>query len=586
MHPLLLILALVMAAPPASAEAPFSERAREWGIDFVHFNGMTGKLYFIENVGSGAGLFDYDGDGDPDVYLIQGAVLDPEGTPDSATFPPPPAMRPLRDRLYRNDLVIQPDGRVEPRFVDVTAAAGLDASGYGMGLAVADFDNDSWLDLFVANFGADHLFHNLGDGTFEDWSSRIAAGAPGAAGADRATSVAATTLDADGDGATDLYVVRYVGFSPERNKVCSGAASFPDYCGPLAFRPLPDLLLHNRGDGTFEDWSSRAGLDRLPATGLSAVAGDFTGDGRDDLFVANDQMENLLLVNRGGGKFSEEGLLAGIALNEQGQTEGSMGIAVGDVDRDGDPELFLTHMQEETNTLYRNLGGGLFEDATLGSGLGRPSLPYTGFGTDFFDYDLDGELDLFVANGSVRVLEGQLRAGETYPLRQPNQLFRGLGGGRFEEVTAEAGPAFSLREVSRGAAFGDLEGDGDVDVLVANNAGPARLLVNEVGSASAWVGVRVTDRLGRDAVGARVAASAAAGEGPGTTTRWDRVHFDGSYASVSDPRLVFGFGGDRRSRELSICWPSGERRVIRGLPSGVYAVVPARRAGGGPGRGD
>ncbi|HUF79055.1 MAG TPA: VCBS repeat-containing protein, partial [Thermoanaerobaculia bacterium] len=538
--PCLILIAGSLAAPgdpgPAEPASPpggplFTDEAQASGLDFVHFNGMSGELYLPEITGSGGALFDYDGDGDLDVYLVQGRMLGPGKQPGGAVFPPEHPL-PLSDRLYRNDLTMGPDGSRTLRFTDVTEESGLAAiaTGYGMGVATGDYDNDGRVDLYVANYGSNQLLRNQGPGpdgatTFRDVTAE--------AGADDARwTVAATFFDYDGDGWLDLYVLNYVDFEYARHRKCNTVSGAPDYCSPLAYNPVEDRLLRNLGPGPdgvvrFEDVTGRAGIAGKQGNGLGVVAADLDGDGWPDLFVANDQMANFLWINQEGPegrRFREDAVLAGVAVNREGEPEASMGVVAADFDGDGDEDLFLAHLTGETNTFYRNDGGGLFLDETARSGLGQPSMSSTGFGVGVLDYDGDGRLDLFVASGAVQVIEAQARAEEPYPLRQRNQLFRNLGGGRFTEVVVEAGPALELSEVSRGVAVGDVDNDGDPDLLVVNNSGPVRLLLNRVGQDRPWVGLRLVGRDGkRDMLGARVGLFR-----KGAPPLWRRVHTDGS----------------------------------------------------------
>ncbi len=546
------------ANPPAKVGSPtpiFVDRAAEWGLDFVHFNGMTGKYYFPEMTGQGVGLLDYDGDGDLDAYLVQGAMLGPGETLADALVPPVGPVPP-RDRLYRNDPVQTADGRWVPHFVDVTAASGLDARGYGMGVAVGDYDGDGRVDLYVTNYGSNQLWHNQGDGTFVDATARAGVQDP-------RWSVSAAFFDYDRDGLLDLYVGNYVVFDVSKNPKCFTESSRRDYCGPADFRGEPDRLFHNRGDGTFEDASEKSGIARDPGPALGVVADDFDGDGKVDLYVTNDGKPNFLWINQGDGTFQDDGLVAGVALNRAGAAEASMGVDAGDFDGDGDPDLFMTHLMGETNTLYVNDGSGLFEDRTLESGLSAPSFPYTSFGTSWVDYDNDGWLDLLVLNGAVRILEAEARAGDPYPLKQPNQLFHNMGGKRFVEVTDQAGPAFALAEVSRGAAFGDVDRDGDIDVLQANNNGPVRLLVNQVGQERPWVALDLVDGRGAPALGARVEI-----QRPGAPSLWRRVRVDGSYASSNSPGVVVGLGEEPRISAVRVLWPDGRVQRFEGIEAG------------------
>ncbi len=556
------VLTATVAVPAAGEGPAFVDRAAELGVDFVHFNGMSGELYMVENMGAGAGLVDYDGDGDLDLYLVQGAMLGPGKTTADALVPPRHP-EPLSDRLYRNDLAAGPDGRPEPRFVDVTGSSGLaGATGYGMGVASGDYDGDGLADLYLTNFGPNQLWHNTGDGRFRDVTAEAGVDDP-------RWSVPASFLDYDLDGRLDLWVGNYLDFIFARHKPCPGEGGQPDYCGPLAYGPETDRLFRNRGDGGFEDVTRRAGLAGTAGNALGGIAADLDGDGRVDLYVANDMNANRLWINRGDGTFADEALLAGSALDWQGQPQAGMGVDAGDFDADGDEDLFVTHLNGQTNTLYVNGGDGIFRDATPGSGLDGPSWNRTGFGTRWLDYDNDGWLDLLTANGAVRVLPEQ--AGDPLPLKQPNQLFRNLGDGRFADASAAAGEEFARLEASRGAAFGDLDNDGDIDVLISNNAGPARLLMNLAGGRRGWLGVALADGTG-SGLGSRVAVVRTAGP-----VLWRRVHTDGSYASASDPRLTIGLGESCGPLELRLVRPGGRTTAWRGLPAGRYL----NRPGGG-----
>ena len=449
----------------------FREVSREVGLKFNHFNGMSGALYFIEVTGSGVALFDYDNDGDLDVYVTQGNMLGPKSI-EQATFTP---KDPLGDRFYRNDLAMTNNRISEMKFSDKTAEAKINSKEYGQGVATGDYDNDGWVDLYVTRSGSNSLFRNLGDGTFSE--TTLTAGVD-----DTRWTASAMFFDANRDGWLDLYLCNYVSFTIKAHKTCHHNSGAPDYCGPNSYAPEPDVLFLNNQDGTFSNVSGDAGIAHSYGGCLGVVAADFDGNGWIDVCVANDGTPNQLWMNQGNARFENAANLSGTAVNWEGVSEGSMGVDAADFDNDGDDDLFMTHLVGETNTLYVNDGNGLFTDRTNAAGLGTPSRGFTGFGTSWLDYDNDGWLDLFAANGEVRHIEEQVLAGDPHPLRQKNQLFRNLGNGQFVETSDEAGLALDLEEVSRGVARGDLDNDGDSDLIVTNNAGPLRFLLNEVGN--------------------------------------------------------------------------------------------------------
>ncbi len=554
------LLVLALSSAPAVADDWFVDRSETTGLVFKHFNGMSGELYFPEMMGAGVAVFDYDGDGDLDVYLVQGRMLGPGKTLSDATFPPAHPT-PLTDRLYRNELR---DG--ELRFTDVTLEAGLNATGYGMGVTTGDMDNDGDVDLYVTNLGHNQLLINNGNGTFRD--NTAAAGVD-----DDRWSVSAAFLDFDRDGWLDLYVGNYVAFSFDNHTPCLSNASAPEYCGPKSLPPEGDRLFRNLGNGRFEDVTSSAGLDTAFGAALGVSTADFNGDGWTDIYVANDGVPNQLWINQQDGSFEDDAFLAGVAVNMYGASEASMGVDAADFDGDGDEDLFMTHLVRETNTLYLNDGRGWFEDRTVTRGLGGPSFAVTGFGTGWFDYDSDGWLDLLSVNGAVNLIVEQLRTGNPHPLHETNQLFRNLQGGAFEDVSEQAGAVFGLSEVSRGAAFGDLDNDGDADVVISNNAGPARLLINTTESGDEgkhnWLGLRLVDpRYRRDAYGASAAVTVG-----DNSVLWRRVRSAGSYASASDPRILAGLGDETGPVTVRVVWPDGLEESWKNLESRRYHTL-------------
>jgi hypothetical protein len=547
------------SAPSGTSGALFTDIAAESGLAFRYENGAAGDFHLFEIMGGGAALFDYDRDGDLDAYLVQGNRLGPDGKPLAGPEGP------LRDRLFRNDLTTDAGGVARPRFVDVTDESGIDARGYGMGVATGDYDGDGLVDLYVTNFGPNQLWRNEGDGKFRDVTGESGAG-------DDRWSVAAAFFDYDGDGRLDLYVGNYVDLTFATSKACFD--TMRDYCSPKSYNPVPDRLLHNVGGGRFEDVTAPSQLARSYGNGLGVVSADFDLDGRIDLYVANDGTANQCWINQGDGRFAETALLAGCAFNEYGDAEAGMGVTAADFDRDGDEDLFMTHLRGETNTLYVNDGSAQFLDETIRTGLGNASKPRTGFGTAWFDYDNDGWLDLLVVNGAVTAIEALVRAGDPYPFHEPNQLYRNDGRGGFTETTALAGPAFEPSEISRGAAFGDVDNDGDVDVLVVNIRGPVRLLRNEVGNRARWVGLSLRgDGVDRDEPGTWVGVVRDDG-----VTLWRRVRTEGSYASAGDPRLLVGLGAYEGPVSVRARWPDGRTERWEQVASREYVTL--RRGSG------
>ncbi len=560
------------AMPANSAVQPttttlFTEVAETSGLNFRHFNGASGEFYLPEIMGAGSAFFDYDNDGDLDVYLVQGALLGAGKTVEQAAFEPQGKLPgTLQGQLFRNDLVIKTDGSRFLRFTEVTQSSGIVARGYGMGAAAGDFDNDGWTDLFLTNLGATQLWRNQRDGTFTDVTKKA-----GVETSDWSTSAA--WVDYDNDGWLDLFVCNYVNFTTTNNKKCYSPTTRLDYCAPRAYAPMPAVLFRNRGNGTFENVSAKSGIASELGNGLGLICADFNEDGWPDIYVANDQRENFLWINQGNGQhngtFKNEALLAGCAVSRDGKPEASMGVDAGDFDCDGDEDLFMTHLADEKNTLYLNLGKGMFEDRSYESGVGNPAVHNTAFGTLLFDYDNDGWLDIFVANGAVTIIEAQAAAKDSWPFHQSNQLFRNQGNGTFKETTKEAGAAFKLSEVGRGAAFGDVDNDGDTDVLITNNNGPVRLLLNQVGQRNHWVGLRLLEaKAKRDALGAKVVLTRK--QKPDLLRR---VRTDGSYVSSHDPRVLFGLSHHNEAVKALVSWPSGRREQWDNLTLDKYTTL-------------
>ncbi len=549
------------AAPPDSSETPlpspdqalsepyFREVSLPTGLDFIHDPGQHSPYYMPQIIGSGGALFDYDGDGDLDIYLVSAAG---------------------ENQLYRRD---------EGRFVNVTREAGLTDREYGMGCAVGDIDNDGDLDLFVTNLGHDRLFLNEGTPSISQDSEKLSLAAGNfrevseKAGIREDTwSTSATFLDFDRDGFLDLYVATYLNYDPSRS--CTDISGQPEYCGPKSFPATPDILYRNIGDGSFRDVSRASGIGLVAGKALGVLVEDYNSDGWPDLCVANDGEENFLWMNQGNGRFENEALLRGAALNLFGQAEASMGVAAGDIDGDGLPDLFMTHLDRETNTLYRNLGNGQFEDQTSATGLGSPSLPFTGFGTLFLDFDLDGYLDLFVANGKVRRGGPAPKAENIWTeYAQTNQLFENDGRGRFSDLSDQTAGLTVTPQVSRGAMAGDFDGDGDLDILVTNSNGPARLYENRMPRKGHWLTVRAIDPVLRtDAIGAILWLKTSSG------TQRRMITSNYSYLSAGPPWAYFGTGAASEVVEMEVLWPDGNREVFQ--IDGIDRLVELRKGSG------
>jgi hypothetical protein len=545
----------VSATAPAAPEAPaagpadgvpwFEERAAASGLAFTHQSGHAERFYLPEIMCGGAALFDMDGDGDLDAFLVQsGDVTAPPGAN-------PPS------RLFRN--------RGDGTFDDVTGGSGADVRRYGMGVAAGDCDNDGDTDLYVTAVGPNVLLRNDGGGRFTDVTQASGTGDPG-------WGTSSGFLDYDNDGDLDLVVANYLNWSPAGELDCyNDLTGAIDYCSPGAYRaPSFSVLYRNDGGGTFTDVSEAAGIRARAGTGLGVLCGDVDGDGFTDILVANDGMMNHLWMNRGDGRFTESALAAGCAVDEGGLAKAGMGIAAADIDGDADLDFLVVNLRGQSDSLYRNLGG-YFADATARSGIGPVSRPFTRFGAGWYDFDNDGALDLYEANGKV-MRDADVHAED--PFAEPNLLFRGTASGRFEEVRPRGGTRPLLLHTSRAAAFGDVDNDGGIDVLVANRDAPPCLLRNVAPGRGNWIMLRVLDEHGRDALGATVTMRA------GDRTITADVRSAASYCAANDPRIHAGLGPETRLTAVSVRWPDGTRESFGDLPAG--AVHTLRRGTGTP----
>ncbi len=527
---------VVVQETAPTGEAWFENVAPGCGIGFQHVTGAGTPLYMPESMVAGVGVLDYDRDGYLDVYFIQGGSLRnrTRNTPGN--------------QLFRN--------RGDGTFVDVTAEADVGDTGYGVGCTCGDYDNNGWTDIYITNTGPNVLYRNNGDGTFTDVTDAAGVGDPG-------FNSSAAFVDYDHDDDLDLYVVDYVSWSPESEVVCKAWNGEPDYCTPNAYKaPGQDTLYRNNGDGTFTDVSEAAGVSAIFGNGLGVVCGDLNNDGWIDIAVANDLRANQLWMNRGDGTFFDEGLERGAAYSGDGMAESGMGIDAQDIDHDGDLDLFMTHFGGQTNTFYLN-EDGFFVDRTTRFGLGS-SLPFTGFGTALIDLNNDGCLDIYVANG--RVIYGRGEWYEKDPYAEPNQLFEGLDDGTFREIMPLGGTDDLLVHSSRGAAFGDYDNDGDIDIFVANRDGPGYVLRNRSGERSSspaqgnhWIMFRVLNRFGSDAIGARVEIETSGDQSRCMSGRHMRdVRAAYSYCASNDPRVHFGLGESTGVDNVKVTWTNGK----------------------------
>ncbi len=533
------------ASGQASRDVQFTDITRAAGIRFVHNNGAFGDKYLPEALGPGCAFIDYDNDGYPDILFVNGEDFPGHGRARSSL------------KLYHNN--------GNGTFTDVTAKSGLDVSMYGMGVAVGDYDNDGYDDIFVTALGQSRLFHNNGNGTFADVTER--AGLSGI----REFSTSAAWVDYDRDGKLDLLVANYVQWTPDTDVRCTLDGFHKSYCTPESYKGASLRLWHNLGNGRFEDRTKAAGLDDPSSKSLGIAVLDYNNDGWPDVLVANDTQPNKLYRNNRNGTFTEAGIAAGIAFSEDGVARAGMGVDAVDYDRSGRPSIIITNFSNQMMSLYHNEGNGLFVDEAPRSSIGRASLLTLGFGCFFFDYDLDGWPDIFVANGHIESDIERIQKRIKY--RQPPHLFHNLGGGRFEEAAGSAGAAFSAPRVARGAAYADIDNDGDLDLLITTNAGPALLFRNDGGNRNHALRIKLQGiQSNRNGIGAIVRIEYA-GE-----SQWQMLRSGSSYLSQSELVLTFGLGSKTNVSRIEVQWPSG--RTDKLLDVAADQTVTIQEGGG------
>jgi enediyne biosynthesis protein E4 len=524
------------SAPASSSSETFVDATQRLGVNFQYRASHTSKKYLLETMGPGVALFDYDNDGRLDIYVVNGTPLadpTPKGTIPQKT-----------DAQYWNRLFHQ---KADGTFEDVTIKAGLQGTGYGMGVAVADFDNDGFEDLYVTAYGGNKLYHNNGNGTFTDVTEKAGVGGSG-------WSTSAAWVDLDNDGLLDLVVLRYLAWDFDDVWCGEHKEGYRAYCHPDFFKPVSALVYHNNGNGTFTEVAQKIGLGK-PGKGLGIAIADYDHDGRIDLFVANDSMVEFLYHNKGNGSFEEVGLTSQVAVDIDGRTYAGMGVDFADYNNDGWPDIIVTDLANQRYALYQNNGDGSFTYASNELQLGQMTLTHSGWGVRFFDYDNDGWKDLLIAQGhDLDTIE------LNYPnlhYREPMLLAHNTGHG-FTDVSTQSGSVFHQTWVARGMAVGDIDNDGRLDAVVTTNDGPLHILHNESAANNHWILLKlVGHKSNRDAIGAEVKVVTAAG------SQYATVSTASSYLSANDKRVHFGLGQERNVQRIEICWPSGIKQILK-----------------------
>jgi peptidoglycan hydrolase-like protein with peptidoglycan-binding domain len=544
--PLLVLAAAAFAG--TAGQIRFEEIAAKQGLNFTAENSPTPNKNQPETMLSGLALLDYDRDGRLDVYFVNGASI--------------PSLRKEGPKFWNRLFHQEKDGR----FTDVTGRAGVAGAGYVMGVSAGDYDNDGYPDLYVANVTPNQLFRNNGDGTFTDVTAKAGV-AGGMLGGKKMWSVSAGWFDYNNDGKLDLFVSNYCKWEVNKDPFCSAGGSARAYCHPRFYEPLHNTLYRNNGDGTFTDVSEETGLAKYFGKGMGVAFGDHDGDGWMDVFVANDTTPNFLFHNLGGKGFEDVGIKAGVAFNEDGNALSGMGVDFRDLNNDGLPDIWHTAVEMETFPLFINRGRGQFFDVTATSGLAQHTAQMSGWSNGMADFDNDGWKDLFVARSNVLDNVAESRSGRMYP--EPNAVFRNLKDNRFEDVSALAGADFQKPAPHRGAAFGDIDNDGRMDIIVTTLGGPPKLFHNISESGNHWLILALAGRRSnRMGLGARIKLTAAGG-----AAQWNEATASIGYAGSSDPRVHFGLGAAASAAEIEIRWPSGIHQVLRNVPADRVLTV-------------